>query len=172
MAWCRQAPIHYPNQRWPRSMSPYGITWLQWGNQSLYIMPTMKFVFKFAWQVLSICLNGWPIVKLIQLSLQQVNSNCLDNWPICHMDPGQNIQNFAPNCFKSIFLTVNFCFVLFFPFWFKLCNNQRFWNCGILPRIPIRIQKGLIRYLQPVSWGHILKFSTSMIGPIPKALDP
>ena len=30
MAWCRQAPIHYLSQCWPRSVSPYGVTWPQW----------------------------------------------------------------------------------------------------------------------------------------------
>ena len=32
MAWCRQARSHYLSQCWPRSMSPYGITRLQWVN--------------------------------------------------------------------------------------------------------------------------------------------
>ena len=26
MAWCRQATSHYLSQRWPRSLSPYGVT--------------------------------------------------------------------------------------------------------------------------------------------------
>ena len=30
MAWCRQATSHYLSQRWPRSLSPYGITRPQW----------------------------------------------------------------------------------------------------------------------------------------------
>ena len=30
MAWCRQAPSHYLNQCWPRSLMPYGITRPQW----------------------------------------------------------------------------------------------------------------------------------------------
>ena len=33
MAWCRQATSHYLSQCWPRSMSPYGVTGPQWGNQ-------------------------------------------------------------------------------------------------------------------------------------------
>ena len=32
MTWCRQATNHYLDQRWPRSMSPYGITRPQWVN--------------------------------------------------------------------------------------------------------------------------------------------
>ena len=32
MAWCPQATSHYPNQCWPRSMSPYGISRPQWIN--------------------------------------------------------------------------------------------------------------------------------------------
>ena len=32
MAWCRQATSHYLSQCWPRSMSPNGITGLQWGK--------------------------------------------------------------------------------------------------------------------------------------------
>ena len=32
MAWCRQATSHYLSQCWPRSMSPYGTTRLQWVN--------------------------------------------------------------------------------------------------------------------------------------------
>ena len=32
MAWCRQATSHYLSQCWPRSLSPYGITRLQWVN--------------------------------------------------------------------------------------------------------------------------------------------
>ena len=34
MAWCRQAPSHYLSQCWPRSISPYGISRLQWVNLS------------------------------------------------------------------------------------------------------------------------------------------
>ena len=30
MAWCHQATSHYLNQCWSRSMSPYGVTRLQW----------------------------------------------------------------------------------------------------------------------------------------------
>ena len=30
MAWCRQATGHYLSQRWPRSMSPNGVTRPQW----------------------------------------------------------------------------------------------------------------------------------------------
>ena len=30
MAWCRQATSHYLSQRWPRSMSPNGVTRPQW----------------------------------------------------------------------------------------------------------------------------------------------
>ena len=32
MAWCRQATSHCLSQCWPRSMSPYGVTWSQWVN--------------------------------------------------------------------------------------------------------------------------------------------
>ena len=32
LAWCHQAPSHYLSQRWPRYMSPYGITRPQWVN--------------------------------------------------------------------------------------------------------------------------------------------
>ena len=32
MAWCRQATSHYLSQCWPRSLSAYGITKLQWVN--------------------------------------------------------------------------------------------------------------------------------------------
>ena len=32
MALCHQAPSHYLIQCWPRSMSPYGVTRLQWVN--------------------------------------------------------------------------------------------------------------------------------------------
>ena len=34
MAWCRQAPSHYLNQCWHRSLSPYGITGPQWVKSS------------------------------------------------------------------------------------------------------------------------------------------
>ena len=30
MAWCRKATSHYLSQCWPSSMSPYGVTRLQW----------------------------------------------------------------------------------------------------------------------------------------------
>ena len=30
MAWCHQATSHYLNQCWPRSPTPYGITWPLW----------------------------------------------------------------------------------------------------------------------------------------------
>ena len=37
MAWCHQAPSHYLNQCWPRSMSPFGINRPQWVNVSNHI---------------------------------------------------------------------------------------------------------------------------------------
>ena len=50
MAWCRQATSHYLSQCWPRSMSPYGVTWPRWVNvwclfdtkQYLYLLSYMK----------------------------------------------------------------------------------------------------------------------------------
>ena len=36
MAWCRQAASHYLSQCWPRSMSPNGVTWPQWGNDQTH----------------------------------------------------------------------------------------------------------------------------------------
>ena len=41
MVWCRQAPSHYLHQCWPRSMSPYGVTGLQWVN-ARYITLSMS----------------------------------------------------------------------------------------------------------------------------------
>ena len=35
MAWCCQAPSHYPSQYWASYMSPYGITRSQWVNKIL-----------------------------------------------------------------------------------------------------------------------------------------
>ena len=35
MAWCRQAPSHYVNQCWPRSLSPYGVTRPEWVKPAL-----------------------------------------------------------------------------------------------------------------------------------------
>ena len=35
MAWCRQAPSHYLNQCWPRSLPPYGVTRPQWVKNSV-----------------------------------------------------------------------------------------------------------------------------------------
>ena len=32
MAWCHQARSHYLSQCWPRPMTPYGVTRLQWVN--------------------------------------------------------------------------------------------------------------------------------------------
>ena len=37
MAWCHQATSHYLSQCWPRSLSPYGITWPQWVNLNLQL---------------------------------------------------------------------------------------------------------------------------------------
>ena len=36
MALCRQARSHYLSQCWPRSLSPYGVTWPQWVKRSHY----------------------------------------------------------------------------------------------------------------------------------------
>ena len=36
MAWCRQAISHYLSQCWPRAMSPYGVTGLQWVKTALW----------------------------------------------------------------------------------------------------------------------------------------
>ena len=36
MAWCRQATSHYLSQCWPRSLSPYGVTRLQWVNLAIF----------------------------------------------------------------------------------------------------------------------------------------
>ena len=37
MAWCRQATSHYLSQCWPRSMSPNGVTRLQWVNGHIWL---------------------------------------------------------------------------------------------------------------------------------------
>ena len=37
MAWCRQAPSHYLNQCWPRSLPPYGVTRPRWETGIEYI---------------------------------------------------------------------------------------------------------------------------------------
>ena len=43
MTWCRQARNHYPSQRWPRYLSPYGITRSQWvKNWSSMVKETLK----------------------------------------------------------------------------------------------------------------------------------
>ena len=44
MAWCRQATSHYLSQRWPRSLSPYGVTRPQWVKCILTALrnPTME----------------------------------------------------------------------------------------------------------------------------------
>ena len=36
MARCRQATSHYLSQRWPRSLSPYGLTRPQWVKKQYY----------------------------------------------------------------------------------------------------------------------------------------
>ena len=48
MAWCRQATSHYLSQCWPRSVSPYGVTRLQWVKSiverpELYSLCCLKF---------------------------------------------------------------------------------------------------------------------------------
>ena len=47
MAWCRQAISHYLSQRWPRSLSEYGITRPQvltnWGREKTAVILPMKF---------------------------------------------------------------------------------------------------------------------------------
>ena len=43
MAWCPQATSHYLNQCWPRSMSPYGVTRLQWVNSSANHTLTLEY---------------------------------------------------------------------------------------------------------------------------------
>ena len=39
MAWCHQAPSHYLNQWWPKSMLPFRTTWPQWviSNSNLFL---------------------------------------------------------------------------------------------------------------------------------------
>ena len=37
MAWCRQAPSHYPSQCWPSSMLPYDVTRPQWVKAPAYM---------------------------------------------------------------------------------------------------------------------------------------
>ena len=38
MAWCRQATSHYLSRCWPRSLSPNGVTRLQWIKVSKFYM--------------------------------------------------------------------------------------------------------------------------------------
>ena len=38
MAWCHQATSHYLSQCWPRSLSPYGVTWPQWVGSLVQVM--------------------------------------------------------------------------------------------------------------------------------------
>ena len=53
MAWCRQATSHYLNQCWPRYLSPYGVTRLQWVN------PTVLSHQSLAMTSLSYLLRSW-----------------------------------------------------------------------------------------------------------------
>ena len=63
MAWCLTAPSHYLSQCWPRSISPYGLTRLQWVNHQTwaeFILEKIKiylhfFIISQHW----ICADSW-----------------------------------------------------------------------------------------------------------------
>ena len=71
MAWCREATIHYLNQCWSRSMSPYGVTRPQWVVNSL--VPG-KFEWNFRYVIFKriSVIDGWGMsceIALIWMSL-------------------------------------------------------------------------------------------------------
>ena len=56
MAWCRQTTSHYPNQCWPRSLSPYGVTRSQRVN-------TADIIFRLLASLLPYCAN--PLILIL-----------------------------------------------------------------------------------------------------------
>ena len=73
MAWCHQTTSHYLSQCWPRSLSPYGVTWPQWVNMhedegqfSPYAVQSEKV--KTTLQFLWISAKSWSRVIILQLS--------------------------------------------------------------------------------------------------------
>ena len=70
MVWCHQATNHYLSQCCPRSLSPYGITRLQWVNlqviwHAMFLMWDHRNEYQHS--------NGWP-------SLKRVNPHLVTYW--------------------------------------------------------------------------------------------
>ena len=64
MAWCHQAPSHYLNQCWPRSMTPYDVTRPQW-------VKLLKFHGKL----------NWPhMMYIISFEIMNTHSNLKHVW--------------------------------------------------------------------------------------------
>ena len=57
MAWCRQAPSHYPCQCWPSSLLPYGLASPQWVNTGLNKMAAIlqtRFWYVISWMKITV----------------------------------------------------------------------------------------------------------------------
>ena len=60
MAWCCQATSHYLSQYWPRSMSPYGITWQWWVTYwGAVRFPVISIIFSFQSSIFFSFLIWW-----------------------------------------------------------------------------------------------------------------
>ena len=70
MAWCRQATSHYLSQCWPRSMSPYGVTWLQWVKlklKTIYLQHAWIYI-QSHWEPKTHVRFIWPHLQITYIS--------------------------------------------------------------------------------------------------------
>ena len=76
MAWCRQAPSHYRNQCWPRSMSPNGVTRAQGVNPC----EVLWLHFHKSWWENMKHLSGWMCSASIFVIIHSCGVLCDELW--------------------------------------------------------------------------------------------
>ena len=86
VVWCRQASSHYLSQCWPRSMSTYGVTRLQWMNSLRHSDAYMR-------------LWAWP--SLVQMACRWLGDKLLSEPMLhyCQLDPWEQISE---NAFENV----------------------------------------------------------------------
>ena len=110
MAWCRQAPSHYLNQCWARSMLPYGVTRPQWVNFPCYLPNFSNLASMFVWQF--VCLSVGPSVCL-SLSLSVCLFVCGSEMLTILVAPfEQSTPNLAHICILDLATCVKFLMLM------------------------------------------------------------
>ena len=148
ITWCHQATSHYLSQCWPRSVSPYGITRLQWVKIAA-TFPMDHCIFMVSeFKELQDQLSDYKVVRYIPSdkdlkTLKDGGVAVIDQWICTHARWGNNSQ-------VNIKIALDPCLIYdtdrYGWIWGSLCA------CAPARRHCRRLQPIAIGYSRPSSW--------------------